>query len=88
MNSEFTIENAPSPPPRRGRPAGFDQHAIKAPLVRQLEQVRPGQVLRWRSSQASHSRANNAIYTVRTKIPSAAFSVRKEDGGLDIYRIA
>lgn len=86
--NEFTIETAAPPRPRAGRPPGYSNSARKVALVRQLERLQPGQVLRWRSAEASHTRANNAIYTVRTLIPAAGFRVRKEDGGFDIYRTA
>lgn len=89
MNTaEFVIETAAPPAPRAGRPAGLANDSLKRPLVLQLQTLAPGQVLRWRSAQAKHYRCRNAISSVRCNAPSAAFTVRKENGGFDIYRTA
>ena len=88
MSDEFHIETAPAPRRGRGRLPGLSADARKKPLVLHLQALRPGQVLRWRGERVTYTRANNAIFSVRNITPEARYTVRKEDGGLDIYRLA
>ena len=78
---EFVIEHAAPPPSRRGMKA-------TSPQRDQIEALLPGQVLRWRGSEALRSRVNNAVQAVKLRHTDRAFETRKEDGGYDIYRTA
>lgn len=76
---EFVIETA-SPPARwLGRP--------RSNLRLMMEQMRPGQVLRWRSPSCKKKAISSVIHLIKQKDKTAAWHVRKETGGFDIYRL-
>jgi hypothetical protein len=80
--NEFTIETATPPPCGRGR-----HGRVKNDLRTRIEALEAGQVLRWRPAEAtSRSRANEVAWLVSKDFPGRKFTVRKENGGFDIYR--
>lgn len=85
MNTlEFSIEVAAPPPSRRGR-----HQKVKKFLRLGVESLEAGQVLRWRPAVTpGRSRANEVALRVSKDFPGRKFTVRKEDGGFDIYRTA
>lgn len=79
--AEFVIE-AGRPSETRGR--------AKRPLRLTLEQLQPGQVLRWRPVEVkgcTFGSVHSACGAIRQQCPGRSFKVRKQDGGFDIYRI-
>lgn len=85
---EFTT--APEAPPARlrGRELGFRQEDRYTALTASLESLECGHVLRWRSVLANSNRAASAVLRTRSRHPGRLFTIRKADGGYDIYRIA
>jgi hypothetical protein len=80
--SEFIIE-AGRPSETRGR--------AKRPLRLKLEQLQPGQVLRWRPVEVkgcTFGSVHSACGAIRKQHAERSFKVRKEHGGFDIFRIA
>jgi hypothetical protein len=81
MNEEFTILKA-EPPNQRGICGG------KCELRRQIEALAVGEVLRWRPmGDVSPNAAANMAFLVR-QASGYKLTVRKVDGGNDIYRTA
>jgi hypothetical protein len=80
MTIEFTIEKAAAGPvPARGAP--------KTPLRLHVEQLKVGEVLRWRPTGPVQNVAHRCAYSA-AKAHGFALTVRKVDGGYDIYRTA
>jgi hypothetical protein len=80
--AEFIIETA-RPPETCGRP--------KTALRLALEQLAPGQVLRWRPTCTvgnSFGAVHSILKGIREQNPGRSFKVRKEDQGFDIFRVA
>lgn len=85
MTSEISIESAAPPPSMRGRHGKQRKEAIRLAV----EGLQPGQVIRWRPLKApSKSKANELCCLVKRQYQERQFTVRKEDGGFDIYRTA
>ena len=80
--NEFTLTTpAEMPAEARGR--------RKTDLRRRLETMKPGECLEWRGVTATLSKAAwtvNSIYRVGLAAPRS-FTCRKEDGGVNIYRL-
>lgn len=82
--NEFTIETAVPPSCNRGR-----HSKLKKALRAGVESLHVGQVLRWRpEGPVGRGRANEVTWLVSRDFPGRKFTVRKENGGFDIYRIA
>ena len=74
--SEFIIEKAP--PPKGGR-------GVKSELRAKIEDLKPGEVLRWRGDNVNAKQLENVLCLIRKKRPSKTYQARKVNGGHDIY---
>jgi len=82
MSAEFTILKAALPPDTRG---GGNP---KSPLRVKIEELKVGQVLQWRPLGSYAAKAANSTAVLVRKTHGYELSVRKVDGGNDIYRTA
>jgi hypothetical protein len=81
---EFTIDRAS--PPKDGRGSG--PHP-KSSLRLQVESLQPGERLRWRTPEGkARSTVYATVWQVKREFKERRYTVRKENHGHDIYRLA